>query len=448
MAIEMPNVLFVFGDQWRAQATGYAGDPNVKTPNLDLLAGESISFTNAVMGCPVCSPARASMITGRYPLTHGVFMNDLHLRHEAVSIADAFNAAGYDTAYIGKWHLDGHGRSTFIPPERRQGFSFWRAMECTHNYNESYYYADGPTKLKWNGYDVMAQTQEARRYLEEHGSDRPFLLFLSWGPPHNPYHTAPEEYRAMYQADSLELRPNVPEESQTTARRDLAGYYAHISAMDHCIGVLTESLKANDLDMDTILVFTSDHGDMHGSQGCWRKQHPYDESILVPFLLRYPAEFGRKGRRVNTPINAPDMMPTLLGLCGVDIPATVEGSDYSPLLRGEKDPGSTAALIAAYAPFGEWLKRGGAAEYRGIRTERYTYVRTLRSPWLLYDNEKDPYQMMNLCGDPAYAKARDQLERALGEALGKTRDAFLPSETLIRRYGIVVDKSGTVPYTQ
>lgn len=443
----MPNILYVFADQWRAQATGHAGDPNVKTPNLDALETESLSFTNAVMGCPVCSPARACMVTGRYPLTHGVFMNDLHLNHDAVSIADAFGAAGYDTAYIGKWHLDGHGRSNFIPPEGRQGFGFWRALECTHDYNRSSYYADGPEKLMWNGYDAIAQTQEARWYLEGHGSERPFLLFLSWGPPHSPYDTAPERYRAMYRADSLVLRPNVPQDCEALARRRLAGYYAHITAMDDCIGELDQALKANDLEKDTILVFTSDHGDMLGSHGFWGKQVPYDESILAPFLLRYPGEFGRKARRITYPINTPDIMPTLLGLCGIPIPATVEGSNYGPLLRDEKDPGDVAALIAAYAPFGDWIKKRGAVEYRGVRTERYTYVRSLKGPWLLYDNEKDPCQMDNLCDHPAYAKARAKLERALAEKLKETRDAFLPSETLIKNYGIHVDETGTVPYT-
>ena len=117
-----PNIVLVLADQWRAQAAGYAGDPNIKTPNLDSLAGRCVNFTHAVSGCPVCSPYRASLITGRYPLTHGVIVNDVCLNDDAVSLARAFKGAGYDTGYIGKWHLDGHGRRSYIPPERRQGF--------------------------------------------------------------------------------------------------------------------------------------------------------------------------------------------------------------------------------------------------------------------------------------------------------------------------------------
>ena len=193
-----PNIVFVFGDQWRAQATGYAGNPIVQTPNLDRLAQESINFYQAVSGCPVCSPYRASLLTGQVPLTHGVFVNDVYLGPNAPSIAQTFADNGYDTAYIGKWHVDGHGRSNPIPPERRQGFDYWQVLECTHNYNQSAYYAgDSDEKRTWEGYDAIAQTRDAQRYIREHDRDRPFLLMLSWGPPHAPYGTAPEEVLSL-----------------------------------------------------------------------------------------------------------------------------------------------------------------------------------------------------------------------------------------------------------
>ena len=117
-----PNIVFVIADQWRFEAFGYAGNPDVKTPNLDRLQREGIHFVNAVSAMPVCSPTRASILTGQRPLTHGVFLNDVPLDPEAVTLAKVLRAAGYDTGYIGKWHVDGHGRSDFIPRERRQGF--------------------------------------------------------------------------------------------------------------------------------------------------------------------------------------------------------------------------------------------------------------------------------------------------------------------------------------
>ena len=134
-ASRSPNIVYVFADQWRAQATGYAGDPNLKglTPNLDRLAAEGVNFTHAVSTCPVCTPYRASMLTGQYPLTNGLFLNDLSLNPDAVSIGKVLKGVGYNTAYVGKWHVDGKGRGSYIPKERRQGFDYWKVLECTHN---------------------------------------------------------------------------------------------------------------------------------------------------------------------------------------------------------------------------------------------------------------------------------------------------------------------------
>lgn len=442
----LPNLVFVFADQWRAQATGYSGDPNVRTPHLDRLASESVNCVNAVSGCPVCSPYRASLLTGRYPLTHGVFLNDVCLNTEAVSFAQALNAAGYQTAYIGKWHLDGHGRSNFIPPERRQGFQFWRAQECTHDYNNSAYFADTDEPLKWNGYDAIAQTREAQRYIREETGEKPFALFLSWGPPHNPYETAPEEFRALYEPEKLVLRPNVPETAQPATRRDLAGYYAHCTALDQCVGDLLDALREAGLDENTIFVFTSDHGDMLGSQGEQRKQRPWDEAVRVPLLVRFPARWGREGRRLDFPVNTPDLMPTLLALCGITPPSTVEGRDFSAYWRGGSPPDGPGALIGCYAPFGEWTRAKGGREYRGLRTERYTYVRDLQGPWLLYDNKDDPYQQQNRCGDPAFAAVQEEFDAALHRVLKERGDEFLPGDTYVQRWGYHVDASGTVPY--
>lgn len=443
-----PNVVLVFADQWRGQAAGYAGDPNVYTPNLDRLARESVNFVNAVSGCPVCSPYRGSLMTGQYPLTHGVFVNDVPLSTNVQSIARAFSAGGYATAYIGKWHLDGHGRSSYTPPDRRQGFEYWKALECTHDYNRSGYYVGDSTELKyWHGYDAVAQTRDAESYIRVHGGARPFFLVLSWGPPHNPYDTAPEEYRRLYDPEGIRLRPNVPASSAGEARRDLGGYYAHCTALDACLGRLLKTLDETGKASDTIFLFTSDHGDMLGSQGEWRKQRPWDEAIRVPFLLRYPPLTGGASRTLSAPIDAPDIMPTLLGLCGLPVPATVEGRDFSGYIRGGPDPSGGAAVIACYHPFGEWERSAGGREYRGLRTERFTYVKTLDGPWLLYDNQEDPYQMTNLINDPGRAGIRAELEERLQAELARQHDEFLHGMDYIRRWGYTVDAGGTVPYT-
>ncbi len=443
-----PNILVVLADQWRAQAFGFAGDVNVKTPHLDRLAAEGIRLSNAIAGLPVCCPVRASLLTGQRALTHGVFLNDVPLRSEAVTIAEALQGAGYATGYIGKWHLNDHGRSSFIPRERRQGFDYWKAMECTHDYNNSFFYGDTPEKLKWPGFDAIAQTQDACQYLRNHARrEKPFFLFLAWGPPHDPYHTAPERYRTLYDPAKIELRPNVPSERQEETRKILAGYYAHCTALDDCMGELLATLRETGLAEDTILVFTSDHGDMLGSQGLFKKQKPFDESIRVPFLLRWPKGLGTTPRTLEAVFTSEDLMPTLLGLCGAPIPPSVEGLDYSQYLRGGKDPGDGAAEILCVAPFGEWERRNGGKEYRGVRTTRYTYVRDLNGPWLLFDNQADPFQTNNLVQVPSHADLQSSLDALLQKKLQASHDAFRPGAEYIAQWGYTVNTNGTVPYT-
>jgi len=442
-----PNLVFVFADQWRAEAAGYAGNQVVRTPNLDRLAGESFNFRTAVSGCPVCCPYRASLLTGQHPLTHGVFLNDAPLGNDAASIAQAYSEAGYDTGYIGKWHLDGIDRSAFIPPERRQGFQFWRAFGCTHDYNNSFHYGNENVKLSWEGYDAIAQTREANHYIREHAEGKPFCLFLSWGSPHAPYHTAPDKYRSLFRPEDIKLRANVPERDMPRAREALAGYYAHIAALDDCIGDLLDTLDETGTSSNTIFVFTSDHGDMLYSQGGQKKQQPWDESIRVPFLLRYPDIHGNRGQVINMPINTPDIMPTLLGLSGIRIPSSVEGCDYSRLISRELPETDNAVLISCPSPFGQWQRKRGGREYRGVRSARYTYVRDLQGPWLLYDNLADPEQLNNFCNNPVYAKLQGRLDVILAARLKDTHDSFRPGPEYIKRWGYAVDASGTIPYS-
>jgi arylsulfatase A-like enzyme len=444
-AAKKPNILFLLTDQWRASALGYAGDPNVKTPNIDQLASQSVNFTHAVSGMPVCCPYRATLMTGQRPLTHGVFMNDVQLNPKANSIGKLLTAAGYDTAYIGKWHIDGRGRSSFIPKERRQGFEYWKVLECTHNYNNSFYYDDEPVKKKWPGYDSIAQALDAQTYIKKHAkSDKPFAMFLSWGTPHAPYQTAPKNYRAMYDPAKIKLRPNVPEKMQAGAKKNLAGYYAHCSALDDLIGQLRKTLKDAGIEKDTIVIFTADHGDMLGSHGAYKKQRPHDESIRIPMLWHYPRELD--AMKTTALMNSEDIMPTLLGLCGIEIPKSVEGTSYQSHLLGGQDPSGGAALITCIQPFGQWSRSRGGQEYRGLRTKRYTYTRNLKGPWHLFDNETDPYQMDNLVGKAEHAKLQAKLEAQLTKKLAAQKDEFKSGPDYLAKWNYKVNKSGTVPY--
>ncbi len=435
-----PNVIFVFADQWRAQATGYNGDVNAITPCLDQLAEESVNFTNAVSGCPVCTPWRASMLTGLYPLNHGLIVNDMPLDPSLPAAGEIFKDAGYDTAYIGKWHVDGHGRESFIPKERRHGFDYWKVLECTHDYNKSFYYADTPQLQQWEGYDALAQTEDAVNFINKQGGNNPFCLFLSWGPPHAPYDTAPEKYREKYTDRDIILRANVPAEDAALAAKELAGYYAHIAALDNCLDLLLDCIEQQGIRENTIFVFTSDHGDMLGSHGARKKQQPYDESVRVPFLIRYPAQL-KAGQNLDALIDAPDILPSLLGLCGIEHSLKFDGLDYSGYMKGAEMPDDGTALLCSFVPFGQWPRNIGGREYRGVRNSRYTYTESLDGPWLLFDNEKDPEQMNNLCQLPEYATVQKQLQQTLKRKLAEKNDEFFDSVNIMRKSGYFFNHS-------
>ena len=363
MTHQRPNIVFIFADEWRAQATGYAGDPNCHTPNLDAFARESLNFSQATSGCSVCCPYRASLLTGQYPLTHGVFINDVELDPNCYSIARAFNDGGYRTAYVGKWHVYGSPdgdfgrREVYVPREYQLGFDYWKGFECNHDYNEStYFFNDDPTEREWEGYDAFAQSEDAAAYIRDHaGDDAPFMLMLSWGPPHFPLHTAPEKYRAAYENREILLRPNVPD----SAARAGPGRAARLlrphrrAGRRLCHRVATPSTQAG-IAENTIFIFAADHGDMRQSQGLDTKLFPWDESVCVPFLLRWPKLAETQGQEISLPIDGPDVMPTLLGLCDLPIPAQCRG----------------ARLVALHPRRGDADRRGGGLPQHVGRVHR------------------------------------------------------------------------------
>lgn len=423
-----PNIVLILVDEWRAQAFGHAGDRNAHTPALDRLASESIVFDQAISGHAVCCPARASFMTGQYPLRHGVFINDVQLETEDTTLAEAFAESGYSTAYIGKWHLYGspegrfERREQFVPKEARLGFEQWKAGECTHDYNHSAYFdQEDPHVRYWPGYDAFSQTEDAIALLGEE-RERPLFLTLSFGPPHFPLDSAPHEFQQLYADRAIEFRDNVPESCREKAAEDLRGYYAHIAAVDQCVGRVLEALEGT----NTVVVFTSDHGDMLWSQGLEYKLVPWEESVRVPLFIRVP---GRAPEHRSALFNSPDLMPMLLGLAGIGIPKSVQGQD---LLASD---GPSSAFLSAPVAFSS-LRRCGFDEYRGVRTERYTYVRTIRGAWLLYDNAKDPFQLRNLIDDPDYVGVRENLERELEMWLERLDDEFLKGSEYVRRAGL------------
>jgi len=440
MAKRRPNVLLVFADQMRGQAMGCAGNLQVSTPNLDRVAAEGVRFTNAVANCPVCTPSRGSLLTGLNPLTHGAVANDVAVRTDAPSLGTVLRDAGYRTGYVGKWHLGGVPRDRFIPPgPERLGFDdYWAAWNCAHDYFDGKYHLDTDEVHTFEGYEPHGQTDLAAGFIERHRDD-PFALVLSFGTPHAPYHQVPDEYLALYDPDAIRLRPNVPPddgEKGAGHRSTLAQYYAAVTALDAEMGRLLALLEGLGLDGDTLVVFTSDHGDMLGCQGRYKKEQPWEESILVPLLMRLPGRVPA-GRKCTAPAGIMDLAPTLLDLMGVPAPPTMEGRSLARLVQGRGGERPSSVPLSIPIPVDQAVAQA-VAEWRGVRTERYTYARWQSGEgWLLYDNEADPFQQVNLIAEPTAAATRDMLEGELQGWLERLDDPFLPWPDMVRRLGIV-----------
>jgi len=428
---ERPNVIVVFADQLRARSVGFAGDPNVKTPHMDRLAESGMVFDNAISNCPVCTPARGMMLTGRFPLSNRTVVNDLGMPADEVGVAELFGRAGYRTGYVGKWHLDGIPRGKFTPPgPRRHGFdTFWAAYECTHDYFHPKYYLDTDELVERDGYEPEVQTGLAIDFIQRHGSE-PFCLFVSWGPPHAPYELVPERYRRMYDADTIELPANFRDGD----RRALADYYAAVTALDENLGRIMHAIDSAGIAERTILVFTSDHGDMLWSQGRLKKQQPWEESIAVPLVMSSPGRIAEGSRRDDL-FGLVDLAPTLLSLAGLDVPDYMEGVDLSEAVLGGAGPARTSIPIMDIVCVDQ-ARTWGGTPWRGVRTKQHTYARFQDAGWVLYDNLKDPEQMNNLLDDPASRGVRDALEGELQEWLRVLGDGFLTGEEHIAALGL------------
>jgi arylsulfatase A-like enzyme len=412
-----PNVVFLFSDQHRGQALGVAGNPQVRTPYLDRLASQGVYLPNTIANSPVCCPARATMLTGQYPHRHGVILNDLRLREERVTLAEILAEAGYATGFVGKWHLDGGYRLPgYIPPgPRRQGFQFWAANECNHHHFDSIYFRDDETPIPITRFEPYVWIDEAIRFVREN-RERPFFLMVAFGPPHNPY-KAPPEFTALYDPAKLIMRPNWREGVRLGSREDIANYYGAITCIDQNVGRLLKMLDTLDLTEDTIVLFTSDHGDMLGSQGEFLKNKPWDESIRVPGILRYPREI-RAGQTRDVLFSHVDFAPTLLGLCGLAAPETMQGRDLSGALTGRTKESPPAVLLQIFKPTYAW----GVEPWRGVRTQRYTYARWEDRPWVLYDLKNDPYERKNLVDDPSHASLQREMDALLAHEMKRVGD--------------------------
>lgn len=440
-AAARPNILWILGDQHRGQALGCMGDPNLETPNLDALAGRGAT---AIAGSPLCTPYRAAMLTSRYP--HETCPgHDRAMPDGMPMVSEAFSAAGYRTAYFGKWHVDGRenlgdaadsGRQ-FVRPERRGGFDTWLGYENNnaqwdcwlHGHNAS---GSPAAPFKLPRYETDAITDLVIDFLRGAAADTapPFFAVMSVQPPHSPY-LAPEEWMARHRPEDIVLRPNVPDVAWVTdeARQALAGYYAMVENLDWNVGRLADALRETGALDNTYIVFFSDHGDMHGSHARTLKCVPWEESIRVPFLVSrggqpcLPAGSGPW----HSLVNHVDMAPTSLGLCGIPAPDWMRGTDYSDVLRGGNGGGlpdsaylqlADPGYVFGFAPDREW-------PWRGIVTaDGWKYATFEGQPWLMYNLNEDPYEKANLALDRRFQSERAALQDRLAAWINDTGDRF------------------------
>lgn len=454
-----PNILYVFADQWRYQAVGCHGADQVLTPCIDRFAAESMRFTNAYSTFPLCSPHRASLLTGKYPFSVGMWTNckigleeKIMLKPQETCIANVLKDYGYETGYIGKWHLDASELNfnpapksgakewdAYTPPgERRQGFDYWLSYGACDDHLAPHYWENSETQIKPSRWSAEYETDKAMEYMDsKKDGEHPFVLFLSYNPPHLPYELVPDCYYDNWKDTPIQFRPNVPKEQRderlTTISRQ---YFAAVQGIDEQFGRLMGYLKEHGMEENTIVVMSADHGEMLGAHGKMSKNIWYEESIHIPLMIR------QKGRIVpeenQTIFASPDHMPTLLELADIPVPVTCEGYSHKKGMFGKDEHEPEDMLLCSY-PGGadmvaEFEKAGlthKAYGWRGVKDHRYTYVvYNGYAPGeakmeLLYDCEEDPYEMNPLEGEAIPETLRFHYRGRLKWFLKETKDPFL-----------------------
>lgn len=434
-----PNLLFVLADQWRASALGIGSDEVVQTPHLDRLAAQGAHWQRACAANPVCTPNRACILTGRFSHQNGMIKNDLMLPPAEVCWPEIYRDAGYATHYIGKWHMDGEEKPGYVPRGwRRRGFDTFEGFNRGHIYHRYYGFDDtgGPLSEKWQPrgrpyYEPALQTDLAIEFMQQQ-RERPFCCYLSWGPPHTPFQ--PPDAWKKYQPSDIRLRPNVPKEHQAQARKDLAGYYGLCESLDSEMGRLLEFLDSSGLSGNTLVVFTADHGELAGSHGKYRKGEPEEESLNVPLLMRLP---GRITAGVQTPtlFSSIDLMPTMLTLCGLSVPATCVGRDKSGAVTVGGTPPEVESIYAEgkltsaddeEGTPGARRRNAPAGVWRTLATSRYKL--TLRGEEgrveQLFDLHNDPFERENLASDPRHREVQGDLLAEARRWGSETGDVF------------------------
>lgn len=454
---KQPNLVFIFADQYRRPSLGFLKEDPVRTPNIDKLAQDGVFFSKAVSNHPLCSPYRAMLMTGKYPLSNGVIANcestrtefGNYLKKDATTFSDVLMQTGYSAAYVGKWHLDGPKPTalnekkvwdSWCSPDSRHGFSFWYAYGTHNQHDNPYYWTTNATENEITKIKKWSPEHEADIIIDylknknkEREQDKPFALFWSINPPHTPFKQVPEKYKEHYKGQdykSLLNRPNVQYTNNNEVKRgdrgvdarldQAADYFAAVNGVDDQIGRVIEQLKQMGLYENTIIVFSADHGEMLGSQGLMHKNVWFKEAYEIPFIVHYPKKV--KPKTEDLLISVPDYMPSLLGLMGLEkyIPKDLEGIDYSDVFFNKPVVRPNKQLYFGSEP------ENPSSGARGFRNKKYTFAVVKEEGgskfFYLYNDKKDPYQMTNLWGKNL--KLDQKMNQELTDLLKKKNDPW------------------------
>ncbi len=416
-----PNILFVFSDQQSWDMVGCYGNDQVKTPNLDKMATEGIRFNHCVSSCPACTAYRGMLLSGQHPLYNGCLLNDIQmLPGKGNYLAEVLRDAGYHTGYIGKWHLYGGRRDRGIPAgPLRYGFdNEFFTNNCDLNYwaSHAFYWDEDGRRVKLGKFETDGQTDQALEFLDKYAGKKPFALFVSWHAPHNWSwgYPAPKKYEEMYDPKAIKLRPGCKDTPQH--RRDYRGYMALSTNVDDNFGRLLKKLDERGVRDNTLVVYTSDHGDILRSHGIRdHKCRPQQISCRVPLVIRMPGKL--KPRVSNLLMGTLDLMPTLLGLMDIPPPKTCQGTDYSKTLTQGKDADTESVPLFFWGLDSDW---------RGVYTHRYTYAFEPEGAThginVLFDRKEDPYELKNLFNSPEHQELKKRLHALTLDWMKKYKD--------------------------
>ncbi len=457
---KQPNILLIYADQMRYDCMSPSGNRVVKTPHLQRLADEGVTFDNAFTSYPLCCPFRASMMTGKHAQGHGMTQNHFPLRGDQEFLGERMKDAGYQTFYVGKWHLEGGPKPGFVPPDRRFGFDKFVGFNRGHSYLDGIFFRDTDQPYRCRRYEPDYQTDHMIDFIDGADPNQPFLGYLSYGPPHHP-NDMPEYWRKMYDPAEVPLpigtlppeeqrriqtkrietdcegnmkaalrsrcaygaKKQLEPETEAEQRQFIAEYYAMISNIDHNVGRLLDHLDRRSLANDTLVIFFADHGDMLGEHGyyCGYKPQGYRAAMQVPFLARYPARI-KGGRRTDAMIDVGvDTPVTLLDLAGADAFTQAHGESYLRILDGADTHRDRINYQTFRMNDGAWGEFTPVPE-RGIRTKDWLYVRQPERRKFLFDQNADPHELTNLANSSQHTALMDAFDVEISAHMAATGD--------------------------